>query len=550
MDLRSRLNAVLSSFAHPCASPVVQVDGQTACCVLVANAFMRRSQKVSGAQKHYEINRLLGAGVCTERELRSWMREFFPDMSERLWETCRRRADKFLQTGVKVFRWSTPKNFPAFEKQGREDFFSGPIDGEDITQSSTSPCPVLYGKGGLGFELPLFAVFNSRKPRLISPHSNWLKALAFFFRSLDPRQIALAASAGTLTYDMASAHALRSGLPQLLVAPFPLLSADRELLKTYGEGANNIPLLSCMLDTASCCRRQAQVCRDRILGALAHLHLVLEIRSRGNLSAVLENIQAKSPRPQFILEPEDHGSSSAGNYALLKKFSGHAHGFRPPRTLHQPAANPVRTHRPSNMGNSSPHDDIIRGNYLYHYTRARAGPWPGETYREYLLNLLDECPLSGYSALDTLIRILQEGLIRAGSKMVRGEEAVISWSSHPPDELFEMRKWNRTLARWTVEPYGIAVRRDILRSFAAKPAIYGDEQVYSRLAEPERYRFQLSRSGGSASWRHEREWRVRGGLELSKIKPDGGFVFVPTEEEKEELCRHVKSRLPIVVFGA
>ncbi len=142
MDLRSRLNAVLSSFAHPCASPVVQVDGQTACCVLVANAFMRRSQKVSGAQKHYEINRLLGAGVCTERELRSWMREFFPDMSERLWETCRRRADKFLQTGVKVFRWSTPKNFPAFEKQGREDFFSGPIDGEDITQSSTSPCPL------------------------------------------------------------------------------------------------------------------------------------------------------------------------------------------------------------------------------------------------------------------------------------------------------------------------------------------------------------------------------------------------------------------------
>jgi hypothetical protein len=101
--------------------------------------------------------------------------------------------------------------------------------------------------------------------------------------------------------------------------------------------------------------------------------------------------------------------------------------------------------------------------------------------------------------------------------MVRGEAAVVSWSSHPPAELFAMRKWNRTLARWTVEPYGIAVRRDILRSLAAKPAIYGSEQVYSRLAEPEKYRFQLSRSTPSASWRHEREWRMRGDLSLDRL---------------------------------
>ena len=112
-----------------------------------------------------------------------------------------------------------------------------------------------------------------------------------------------------------------------------------------------------------------------------------------------------------------------------------------------------------------------------------------------------------------------------------------------------IRKWNRALVRWTVEPYGVAVRRDILRSLGAKPAIYGSEQIYSRLAEPERYRFQLSRSGGIASWRHEREWRVRGGLALSKIKPDEGFVFVPTREEKEKLCSHVKSRLPIAVLA-
>jgi hypothetical protein len=134
--------------------------------------------------------------------------------------------------------------------------------------------------------------------------------------------------------------------------------------------------------------------------------------------------------------------------------------------------------------------------------------------------------------------------------MVRGQAEVISWSSHPPQELFVMRKWNRALVRWTVEPYGVAVRRDILRSLGAKPAVYGSEQVYSRLVESERYRFQLSRSAQSASWRHEREWRLRGSLTLGKIKFDKGFVFVQTKEEKAKLCSHVNPGLPIVVLNA
>ena len=230
------------------------------------------------------------------------------------------------------------------------------------------------------------------------------------------------------------------------------------------------------------------------VGALAHLHLVLEIRSSGNLSAVLEEIQAKSPRPQFVLDPEEPGSSNAGNRALLTKFPEHAHGFRlprsricPPQTLFKLTAPQIRCDLFADQDAYSPGSAITS----YHYTRASAGPWPGETYREYLLNLLDGRPLSGHSALETLIRILQEGLVRAGSKMVRGKADVISWSSHPPAELFVMRKWNRALARWTVEPYGIAVRRDILRSLGAKPAIYGSEQVYSRLARIRKISFPV-----------------------------------------------------------
>ncbi len=548
----------------PLGSSATRLDVQTAYCILAASAFMRRL-KIQGVEQHCRFNRLLGAGVRTESDLRSWMQESFPALNASLWENCRKQADEFLETGVKVFRW---ENAP-FVEEGRGDFLSPRPSLTCPRPVSPSPCPslpcpaVLFGKGGLNFDLPLLAVFNSRKPRLISPDSIWLKALCFFSRSLDPRKIALAGSTGTLTYDLAGAHAMRSGLPQLLVVPFPVLKADRELSKIYGESASGIPVVSCMLDTVTCSKKQAPICRDRVLGALANFHLVLEIRSRGNLLAVLEEIQAKSPRPQFVFEPDQTNSSNAGNRVLLTKFSEYAHGFKLPRTQDLPAANAVQNHcpantnspcfskgRPSGFYHSSQHDDIAWSDYLFHYTRACACPWPGETYHQYLVNLLDAHPLAGHSALETLIRIIQEGLIRASSRMVRGQGAVISWSSHPPQELFVMRKWNRALVRWTVEPYGVAVRRDILRSLGAKPVIYGSEQVYSRLAEPERYRFQLSGDDKSASWRHEREWRVRGGLTLGKIKSDRGFVFVQTEEEKAKLCSHINPGLPIVVLDS
>ena len=506
--------------------------------------------KIQGVDQHCGFNRLAGAGVRTESDLRSWVQESFPALNASLWDNCRKQADEFVEKGIKVFRWGAP--------------FPGPINLEAQSQSGAACCPaVLFGKGGLNSGLPLLAVFNSRKPRLVSPDSNWLKALSFFFRSLDPRKIGLAGSMGTLTYDLAGAHGLRAGLVQLLVAPLPLLKADRELLKTYGEKARTIPVLSCMPEAVACSKRQAPICRDRILGALADFHLVLEIRSRGNLLTALEEIQAKSPRPQFVFEPEKSNSSNMGNRTLLAKFSEHAHGFRLSRTRDRATANPVETQCPANENSprfpkdrplrsysSSPKDDIAWGNYLFHYTRACASPWPGQGYHQYLLDLLDGRPLSGHSALETLIRIIRDGLIRASSRMVRGRGAVISWSSHPPQELFVMRKWNRALARWTVEPYGVAVRRDILRSLGAKPAIYGSEQVYSGLAESERYRFQLSGPAPSASWRHEREWRFKGSLALGDLKSGKGFVFVQTKEEKATLCSHVNPGLPVVVINA
>ena len=500
----------------------------------------------------------------------------FPAMNASLWDNCRKQADEFFEKGVKVFTWDG-----ATASGGQRGFFLPPPKAAaSLAAVPPSAAEGLSGNPGRRSHRPLVLAFFSEKatPRSIHPSLPYSiresqdlffliqtgsRALSIFFQGLDPREIALAGSTGTLSYDLASTLAQRSGFAQLLVAPFALNHADRELLKTYGDGTSGIPILSCMLYAGSCSTKQAVVCRDRILAALANFHLVLEIRSGGNLLAVLEEIQGQSPRHQFVFDPGDINSSNAGNYTLLAKFPEHAHRFKLEAehaeklkgglsrgyAEHAEKYKGGRFHSKLKTENSKlPLGNSKLPDFLFHYTRACAGPWPGETYRQYLINLLDRHPLSGHSALETLIRIIEEARIRGASLMVRGRESVISWSSRPPQDLFLMRKWNRALIRWTVEPYGIAVRRDVLRSLGAKPAIYGGEQTHGRISQAEKYRFQLSRSTPSSSWRHEREWRLRGDLVLRRLKPADGFVFVKTEEEKAKLCSHVEPRLSIVVL--
>ena len=102
----------------PPGSIATRLDVQTSYCVLAASAFMTRL-KMQGVEQHRRFNRMAGAGVRTEGDLRSWMQESFPALNASLWENCRKQADAFLETGVKVYRW---ENFPPFVKRGRGDF--------------------------------------------------------------------------------------------------------------------------------------------------------------------------------------------------------------------------------------------------------------------------------------------------------------------------------------------------------------------------------------------------------------------------------------------
>ncbi|MGC8491982.1 MAG: hypothetical protein ACP5SH_09615 [Syntrophobacteraceae bacterium] len=509
-------------YMHACSrrqvtsSRPTRLDDESACCVLCAAAFTGGFEKMRGSQAQRLFANLLDAGVRTETDVRSWLGEFFSPVNARRWDACRKRAEQLLAVGMEVLRPASP-------------FLSNPYDRPDAPR-----CPaVLFGKGRPS-DRPRFAVFNSRKPRRVAPDAVWLDVLRSSLHTVDRREIGLVGSIGTLTYDLASVLAQRRGFLQLMVAPFPLIETEHRFLEIFGEdGTSAVPVLSCMLDGPGCPAKQPMRCRDRLLAGLSDFHLVLEIRSGGNLLSILEQIQSKSPRPQFIVKPVPAGSSNGGNFILLKDFPEHAIAFESSAPQAALAADSVRSSgEASRLANSG---SISWSEYLYHYTRAGSGPWPGETYRQYLLELLDDRPGSDRSALEVLTRIAREGLLRADSRMVRGKTTVICWSSLPPHELFVMRKWRRGLRRWTVEPYGVAVRRDVLRSLGAKPAIYGSGELYSKLPEAEKFRFQLSRATPSASWRHEREWRLAGDLALGQLKPDECFFFVQTAQEAERL---------------
>ncbi|MDR3568015.1 MAG: hypothetical protein P4L43_08315 [Syntrophobacteraceae bacterium] len=526
------------------SSKLIRLDDESAYCVLCAAAFLGRFAKMDGFQAQRLFVRMRTSGVRTENELRSWIDETFCRVNTRRWDSSRKRAQEFLEAEIKVFA-------PSVE-------FFGPVEDRPSARTDALQCPgVIFGKGCPPEYPPLLAVFNSRKPRRVCPDSSWLDAMRCFLRGMDRGGIGLAGSTGTLTYDLASALALRLNFLQLLIAPFPLFGADRQLFTIFEETAKTLPTISCMVDGAPCRGKLPMRCRDRLLAAMSDFHLVLEIRSGGNLLAVLEQIQSKSPRPHFVLTPDTPRTSSGGNLTLLKKFPEHAVGFkasRPQEPVQAEAAGAANSF--SSSKKASRECSLWRGvklardTHLFHYTRGCVGPWPGETYRQYLLDLLDAGLLStGGSALASLARIAREGLLRASCHMIRGKIPVVSWSSVPPHKLFLMRTWRRPFARWNVEPYGVALRRDILRPLGAKPAIYGSEEVYSKLPDSEKYRFQLSRPRPGAAWRQEREWRIANDLLLTEIKPDQGFFFVQTAREAERLYGCTDPGLPVIAMS-
>lgn len=179
--------------------------------------------------------------------------------------------------------------------------------------------------------------------------------------------------------------------------------------------------------------------------------------------------------------------------------------------------------------------------YLTHTTRRCDGPWPGQSERDYLDDLLLARAAADHSALAALERIVRQRRIVASGRAIRGGAQVVSFTSAAPDELLQLRTFRVHRHRWDFQPYGICIRRDWLAGRGARPVYYGDQRLWQRLPPSERPFFQRRQSRGPRrrppeNWTVEREWRHPGDVDLASLPANAARLFVPTDAEADRLA--------------
>ncbi len=533
-----------------------EVPEEARFAALFLNAVMERMKKWECAGYHRWLAECLNGGVAVREDRRDWVREkaaregiAAPSRASawtKIFDDAERRASEWARAGVRVARW---------------------VDGPPLLTGDCSP-RVLFLMGNMPLHRPWVAIFNSRKPRIASPDVRWLKVLRGVLGHIssrpENREIGFASSRGTMTYDLVSAHARFSHAPLLEILPSPVeeMIASAQGDSIEAPNAHSL-LLTCRTKATACSRRQAMVCRDGLLARVADLHVIIELRRGGNLLNALEEEHRLRPRAKWIFLSSGERAEAEGNSRLVEAFPESSTSFseadipaihppdktRPPSSVK--AGHPETSRQPSLK--SSEGGSPAWSAFLYHYTRACPGPWPGENRDDYMRSLLEDNPHSGHTALDALVRITTEGKIRASARVIRGSIPVVSWTSRSPLELGAIRRWNRALIRWTFEPYGIAVRRARLLRCGAKPVIYAPEEYFGKIKPSERCR--LHPEGPSRrSWKVEKEWRLAGDFDLRRLAPGDGFLFAPTSEDAERLEREVRGHadcmLPVLALSS
>jgi hypothetical protein len=118
------------------------------------------------------------------------------------------------------------------------------------------------------------------------------------------------------------------------------------------------------------------------------------------------------------------------------------------------------------------------------------------------------------TALDNLITILREGVIRGSTRMVREKRSVVCLFDVP---IRDLRVLLDPRSRRRYQPYGIAIEKRYAFRMGARPVIYMPWREAERLLAPgERWRvvsLELERDA-PIDWSFEREWRLAGDLAL------------------------------------
>lgn len=270
--------------------------------------------------------------------------------------------------------------------------------------------------------------------------------------------------------------------------------------------------------------------RDVCLFAACQQLLVCHVRPRGSLERL---VRLSGPRDGMALV--DHEQLVPKSLLTDWRLAGGQTFEVVPRRRAPVAPRPPKPTGERLLSAS----DLSANEFLTHCTRAPRGRWPDQTEKAYLDALLDGVETTPRSALDTLLRILQQGRILAGAHAIRGDFQVVCFTAVSVAQLSKLRTYRQHRCRWDFEPYGICIRKRALEHLGARPVQYGDDATWELLTEGERPFFQQRFSGRgkrTIDWSVEQEWRKTGDVELANFRPDDVIVFVPSAREAQRVA--------------
>ncbi len=166
--------------------------------------------------------------------------------------------------------------------------------------------------------------------------------------------------------------------------------------------------------------------------------------------------------------------------------------------------------------------------YLIHWTRSWHGPWPGETMADFMTDLVASQTQYCRSACHTLNRILRERRIRGSAWHVGSNQPVVAFTELSPLESIPLMRWRSRWARWSFEPYGIAIPIEAARRIGIRPVRYVDPDQWKSIPAEEKP-FCHSIGKDHPIWPTEREWRVAGDVALDNLTDSGGIILVRDE---------------------
>ena len=325
----------------------------------------------------------------------------------------------------------------------------------NLSFKNTTEIPPLLFAYGCNSEIlknPLATVFNSRKPRLLNPWDFWLRGTVFLADKLAEEGFSLVSSTGTAGYDILSFKAWKANYPLVVVLDhaLPPMLPDSESNKfsdKYGWllDNNRTILITPFPSNSMMERKKRMILRDKIIAMLSNTIAIAAIRNRGNMVNFAQEA-TETGKNVLVLRPEKFDHQTKGNQKILQISSEKAkaiesHEFYAGRSTSRATTRSIK----KTIEKSGKIVKTFPSGYLIHFTRQCTGPWPGQSYSEYLESLVENHPDAYHTAFETLRRILRDGRIRASSKMYRGNIPVVSFTECLPEEIIEITKWNPAL---------------------------------------------------------------------------------------------------------